>query len=257
MRAVAHYTCKEFLRKKVIYIILFIALLLILGSVLAGQLALSEKVKVMQDIAFGVIEICWLIVVLFFWSHLLSVEIEQGTIFMLLSKNIKRANVILGKYLWFTVILLFLWLALCGAFALLLAVYQMPRLEMYRYVLPAIFLGWLLTFAIVLFFSTFVSPFVALFTALIVYTLGHMLSFVVYYVTEFKAVAFSSVFVYMVKGLYLLWPNYTSLSLYEFINVPGATQIVWSQFVSSGLISLVHVLLLLTLATLIFRKKQL
>ncbi len=58
MRAVAHYTCKEFLRKKVIYIILFIALLLILGSVLAGQLALSEKVKVMQDIAFGVIEIC-------------------------------------------------------------------------------------------------------------------------------------------------------------------------------------------------------
>lgn len=146
---------------------------------------------------------------------------------------------------------------MCVAFSLLLVVCHLPWLELYRYVMPAIFMGWLLTLAIVMFFSTFVSPFVALFTSLIVYVLGHMMSFVVYYVTELKSVVFSPLFVSLVRGLYLIWPNYTSLSFYDFINVPAASTLIPSQFISSVMICVIYIVLLLTLSLLIFRKKQL
>lgn len=66
MRAVVWYTGKEFLRKKILYVIMFIAIVLLLGAVIAGQLALSEQTKIIQDISWGVIEISGLVVALFF-----------------------------------------------------------------------------------------------------------------------------------------------------------------------------------------------
>lgn len=194
MWAIAWYTAKEFLRKKIVYVVLFIAFLLLLSTIVAGSLALSEQSKIVQDMGLGVIEICGLIMTLFFGSYLLANEISQGTIFLLLSKNIKRAHIVMGKYIGFAMILLLLWVLLSLAFIGVIALYNIPRTDMYLYALVGIFISWLLTLALVIFFSTFVSPFVALFASIIVYLLGHMMSFVVYYVTVLKTDIFSPVF---------------------------------------------------------------
>ncbi|MBP6910228.1 hypothetical protein KBC03_01370 [Patescibacteria group bacterium] len=66
MWAIAWYTGKEFLRKKIVYVVLFIAFLLLLSTTIAGSLALSEQGKIVQDMGFAVIEICGLIMTLFF-----------------------------------------------------------------------------------------------------------------------------------------------------------------------------------------------
>lgn len=199
MWAIAWYTGKEFLRKKIVYVVLFIAFLLLLSTIVAGSLALSEQGKIVQDMGFGVIEICGLIMTLFFGSHLLANEISQGTIFLLLSKNIKRSNIIIGKFIGFAFILFLLWLLLSAAFVGVMALYNIAWQELYVYALLGVFVSWLLTLALVMFFSTFVSPFVALFASIIVYLLGHMMSFVVYYVTVLKTEVFSPTFGRFVK----------------------------------------------------------
>jgi ABC-type transport system involved in multi-copper enzyme maturation permease subunit len=51
--------------------------------------------------------------VIFFAAHMIQQEIGQNTIFLLLSKNIKRSNIILGKFLGFTCVILF-FLAVMG-----------------------------------------------------------------------------------------------------------------------------------------------
>ena len=66
MRTIARYTGKEFLRKKIIYVVILIAFLLMLSTIIAGSLALSEQAKIVQDMGLGVIEICGLIMTLFF-----------------------------------------------------------------------------------------------------------------------------------------------------------------------------------------------
>jgi|GEM_PF-1885914 len=139
MRAIAWYTGKEFLRKKIVYVVLFIAFLLLLSTVIAGSLALSEQAKIVQDMGLAVIEICGLIMTLFFGSYLLANEISQGTIFLLLSKNIKRSNIVIGKYLGFAFILFLLRVLLCVAFVAVMALYNIPRNSMYVFALLGIF----------------------------------------------------------------------------------------------------------------------
>lgn len=257
MWAIAWYTCKEFLRKKIVYVVLFIAFLLLLSTVIAGSLALSEQGKIVQDMGLGVIEICGLIMTLFFGSHLLANEISQGTIFLLLSKNIKRSNIVVGKYVGFGIILFLLWLLLSIAFVGVMALYNQPWQELYVYALLGTFVSWLVTLALVVFFSTFVSPFVSLFVSIVVYLLGHMMSFVVYYVTVLKTDVFSPLFGQFVKVIYYVLPNYTALGVKEFLDVPTILQTVRMQFGGSVFISLIYIVLLLTFGALIFRKKEL
>ncbi|MBP6085832.1 hypothetical protein KA478_01290 [Patescibacteria group bacterium] len=43
---------------------------------------------------------------LFFGANVLQQEISQNTIFLLASKNIKRSNIILGKFFGFSLVIL-------------------------------------------------------------------------------------------------------------------------------------------------------
>ncbi|MEI7478085.1 MAG: hypothetical protein WCJ81_06440 [bacterium] len=49
MFTIARYTFVEYLRRKIVYVILGIGAVLMLCTVLAGSLALSEQVKVIRD----------------------------------------------------------------------------------------------------------------------------------------------------------------------------------------------------------------
>lgn len=211
----------------------------------------------MQDLLLGTLEISGLIVTLFFGSLLLSAEITQGTIFLLLSKKSNRGAVLLGKYFGFALVLLLLWALLSLSFVLIASLYHIPLLPVHGYVLGSIYLSRLLTLALVVFFSTFVSSFVALFCSLVIYLLGHTMGFVVYYVTVLKSDAFSSSFIRFMKGLYYIIPNYTALSFYEFLTVPFFGQQLASQFLGGAGVSIVFIVLLLTFGVVILRKKEL
>lgn len=138
-----------------------------------------------------------------------------------------------------------------------MALYHVPRTGMYIYALLGILVSWFLTLALVMFFSTFVSPFVALFASIIVYMLGHMMSFVVYYVTVLKTDIFGPMFGWTVKAIYYILPNYTALSLQEFLDVPEINAVAGGQFLGSVGITCIYIVLLLTFGALIFRKKEL
>lgn len=257
MRAIARYTAKQFLRKKILYIIVCIAVVLFLGSVIAWQLALSEKAKVIQDLSLSIVELCWIVMTLFFWSSLIADEVSQGTIFLLLSKHTKRWSLIVGKYLGFALILLCVCVVLSLVSTWMMFVYHIPVNSILIYVFAGIYSSWLITLAVVMFFSTFVSPFVTLLVSLVIYVLGHMMSFVVYYVTVLKAHAFPSWFHTLIEAIYFIVPNYTLLNVQEFMGVPYMSVLIPQQFIASSSIALVTIVLLLTLAALIFRKKEL
>ncbi|MEI7478084.1 MAG: hypothetical protein WCJ81_06435 [bacterium] len=71
-----------------------------------------------------------------------------------------------------------------------------------------------------LFFASFVSPFVALAASLVIYLLGHLMSFVVFYVTVLKKEMFSPIFALLTKLIYYIVPNFTALSVQDFFDIP-------------------------------------
>ena len=83
-----------------------------------------------------------------------------------------------------------MWLILSIASFVIMHMYHIAWDMTLIYVYIGVFFSWLMTLAVVMFFSTFVSPFVAIMVSIVIYLLGHMMSFVVYYVTALKTSSF-------------------------------------------------------------------
>lgn len=226
------------------------------GTIIAGSLALSEQMKVIRDFSLGLIEIAWLVLVLFFWSTVVQTEIDNNTIYLINAKNIKRSNIILGKFFGFSAVIwtfialmsiLFVWIAL---------LYAVPLSSMHMRAILGIAIKLEVLLAICLFFSSFVSPFVSLLTSLIMYFLGHSLWFVVYYTTVLKADAYAPIFWYITKFFYYIFPNFTALNVQDFFDVPFLPWALWQSFWWAVVFHIFYIIVLLFFTTRIFNKKQ-
>ena len=102
---IALNTFKEIIRNKFLYLILVFAFLFIIFSISLGKLTIWENSKIIVDFGISMIEIFGFIWVIFIWSQLLFKEIEWKTIFLILSKPIKRYEFILWKFLGFSLVI--------------------------------------------------------------------------------------------------------------------------------------------------------
>ena len=102
MLNIALNTFREIVRNRFLYLILFFAFVFLIFSLALGSLTIAESAdRVIVDFGLAMIEIFGLIGVLFVGSQLLFKEIEGKTIFLILSKPIRRQDFILGKFLGF------------------------------------------------------------------------------------------------------------------------------------------------------------
>jgi len=94
---VAKYTFIEVYRSKVMLSVVFIALGLLSISYISSEFAYGAPAKVALDVGFGLTSISNLIMGIFIGSTLLSKEIENRTLYMILSRPISRTSFMLGK----------------------------------------------------------------------------------------------------------------------------------------------------------------
>ncbi len=256
MKVIAYYTFLEYIRKKILYIIAWIWALLMLTTIIAWWLALSEQGKVIRDFGIGLIEVTGIILVVFFGANVLQQEISQNTIFLLASKNIKRSNIILGKFFWFSAVILIFTTLMWLLYFWITQLYGIPFTSTYLLALVGIVMKLEVLLAICLTLATFVSPFVALWSALILYFLWHILSFVVFYTTVLKKEMFSPFFSWILKIFYYILPNFTALSIQDFFDTPHLSTALPSSFSYAIGFHVVYIIVLLYISIKIFNKKQ-
>ncbi len=97
--ALAVNTFREAVRNKILYSLLFFALIIIISALLLGQLSLSEQVRVTRDVGLGGIALFGVLIAIFVGVNLVHKEIDRKTVFALIPKPIHRWQFILGKYL--------------------------------------------------------------------------------------------------------------------------------------------------------------
>src|SRR5258705_10133037 len=90
---------KESVRDKVLYNLVFFAVLLITVSYLLGQLTAGQDIKIIKDLGLAAISIFGLFIAVFIGIGLVSKEVDRRSIYSLLSKPIRREEFIVGKYL--------------------------------------------------------------------------------------------------------------------------------------------------------------
>ena len=101
MRAVAiiaRNVFRESVRDKVLYNLVFFAILLMAASYLIGPLTAGQDVKIIKDLGLAATSIFGLFIAVFIGIGLVSKEVEKRSIYALLAKPIHRYQVVLGKY---------------------------------------------------------------------------------------------------------------------------------------------------------------
>jgi len=250
MLNIALNTFKEIVRNKFLYLILFFAFVFILFSVLLWQLTIWDDNKVIVDFWLAMIEIFGLVWVLFVGSQLLFNEIEWKTIFLILSKPIKRYEFILWKFIWFswTIFLIILFQSI-----LFLAVLFAKDIEITTLILFSLLFTFFkleILLSLVFFFSTFMSNILTILVSLSIYFLSHSYSILLDMANRSK----DAILIYLSQWIELLLPPFEALNIKDIIW--SFSSFTYKFFLFNSVYSIVYLAIILYFTVQIFNKKK-
>jgi ABC-type transport system involved in multi-copper enzyme maturation permease subunit len=262
---IAFITFKEGIRNRSIYGISIFALLLLGANLLISNMIMREVGKVAVDMALSTVSFAGLLLVLFVGINLMAKDLDKRTIYMVLSRPISRPQYIIGKFFGMVILLLvtLLFLSIFAIISIQLVKMSAPAFfprfswSMVFLALSFIALSLILLTSLTFLFASFASTsFITLVLTVISYIIGQSLSDVKALIenSQIVGIEISKVTIKLVQVAYYVFPN---LSLFDIkmqaahnLSIP-ASYIFW--IVSYGL---VYTCLVITLAALVFRKKE-
>ena len=250
MLNIALNTFKEIVRNKFLYLILVFAFLFIIFSISLGKLTIWEDAKVVTDFGISMIEIFGLVWVIFVGSQLLFKEIEGKTIFLILSKPIKRYEFILGKFFWFGLVITLITFLQSVLYLIVLYLKGIEIDSLILFSLVFIYFKLIILVAIVLFLSTFMSNILTIIVAIMTYFISHSFSLLLDLAIRVK----SQVLIIFTKALELLFPPFEALNTKDYIG--SFIKFDTLFFVQNIGYSMMYLVLILFFTILIFNKKK-
>jgi ABC-type transport system involved in multi-copper enzyme maturation permease subunit len=95
---VAWNTFREAVRDRVLYNLVFFALLMIAAAILVGQISIGIEQMVIVSLGLSAISVIGLLMAVFIGVGLVSKEMEKRTLYALLAKPVRRWEFLLGKF---------------------------------------------------------------------------------------------------------------------------------------------------------------
>lgn len=176
---IAKNTFKEAVRNKILYSLIFFALVMMSVSVVLDQVTIGQRSKILQDFGLASINLFGVLIAIMVGISLVYKEIEKRTIYPLLAKPVRRSEFLLGKYFGIVLTLgvevvlmsffLFLLMMIYGA-ATGSQTFDLGTLE----AIFLIFMELALIAAVAILFSSFSTPFLSGMFTLGIYVIGHL-----------------------------------------------------------------------------------
>jgi Cu-processing system permease protein len=172
---VAINTFREAVRDRVLYNLVFFALMMIGAAILVGQISIGIDRLVIVNLGLSAISVFGLVMAIFIGVGLIYKEMEKRTLYSLLAKPIRRWEFIVGKYagLLLTLFVNTCFMTIGVAAALLYVSHSFVRSDVY--ILVAVYfivLKLALVTALALFFSCFSTPMLSTLFTIGIYLAG-------------------------------------------------------------------------------------
>jgi ABC-type transport system involved in multi-copper enzyme maturation permease subunit len=252
--AVALNTFREAVRDRVLYNLVFFALLMMAAAVAVGQISIGIEQTVIVSLGLSAISVIGLLISIFIGVALVSKEMDKRTLYALLAKPVRRWEFLLGKF-GGLVLTLAVNTAAMAAGLLLVMLYVKHSLERGdAAVLVAVFFIWLklaLVVALALLFSCFTTPLLA-----ILFTVG--LYIVGLYVQELRNLpveVMTPVMAALTRWLSYVLPNFENFNVMALAAhgraVPGAL------ILQNTLYTVIYCTIVLTAAAAVFSRRNL
>ena len=249
--AIAANGFREVIRDRILYFIGFFALLMVIALRLLPQISVGADEKILLDFSLGGIGLLSALVAIFVGTNLINKEIEKRTVLVLIPKPISRAELMIGKHLGLSTVLLVL-VAVMGLIG-----FGLLSINGIGYPVGAIALSLVylvielsLLVAVALLFSVFTSSILATLLSFGVYLVGHFSRDLL----ELGTLSENPGVKTFTETLYLILPdlsrlNFRNEAVYGLI--PDATDLL-----SNAVYGILYTVLLLALSTLIFSRRQ-
>lgn len=253
MATICLHTFKESVRERVLYNLVAFALLLIGAAILFGKISVGIEQIVLVNLSLSSITVFGVLMAIFIGIGLVSKEIERRTIYNILSKPVRRAEFIIGKYFGLLLTLVINTAVMTAGFYLAL-LYEKGHLESSDLlVLEAVYLILLqlaLVVGLALFFSCLSTPILSAVFTFCLYVIGNFLSDIRSFGQQTASVLAEKLSI----ALYYLLPNFNNFDV--------AAQTAHGQavpgflVVSDSLYALLYATILVSAAILIFEERE-
>ncbi|MBI4055772.1 MAG: ABC transporter permease subunit [Elusimicrobia bacterium] len=247
--AVFKNSLREQLRNKLFWVFGAFALVLLYASVLLGVLAVEQEVRVLLDFGLALMEFLALATVLLGAAGLLLQEMENRTIYLILSRPVRREAYLLGRYLGLVGTVFGVMVAMGAAHLVLLLLRGWDFTPLYGLAVFSSFLKMLLMGALAVLVSLVATSLPStLSIVLILWILGHVWGEVQGLIAKS-----SSSWVWLLNVFSWITPNLTLLNLRDFWGAPGA---FWPLPIFSIGYALFYSGACLAIAALLFRQRE-
>src|SRR5512142_909662 len=96
--AISYNTFREAVRDRVLYNLIFFALLLVASALLVGQITIGIERQVLINLGLTAISLFGIVIAIFIGIGLVSKEIDKKTLYTVLARPVRRWEFILGKF---------------------------------------------------------------------------------------------------------------------------------------------------------------
>jgi ABC-type transport system involved in multi-copper enzyme maturation permease subunit len=251
--AIARNAFREAVRDRVLYNLVLFVLLITGVAIFIGELSGGQERKIIVDLGLSAMLIFGVFIAIFVGVGLVYKEIERRTIYAIFSKPVGRGEFIVGKYLGLCLTLGVNVLVMGAGISLALIYVRRGWDPLVLAIWPAILLIYfelMILTGVALLFSSFSSPALSALLTFFVFIIGHFSS-------DLKGLANSMGSAgarWLFRGLYYLLPNLANLS-YITPAAHGQTPAP-ASVAATMLYALVYIAVILSVATLIFRRRN-
>ncbi len=265
--AIALNTYREAIRQKILYALVLFTVVLILFSLFLGQLTLGADTKIIKDMGLASIMILGAIMSIFIGVGLVFKEIERKTIYTLLSKPVSRPEFILGKFFGLSMTIGLEVISMTVLLFLILSFYKEPLDFNLIKAVILIFVELCVVTAVALVFSSYSSSFMSILFCVGFLILGHMTDdFAAVIAPKIRAslsqvegqpwdggTAIGYILLGFVRAIEVLNLDHFAINAKVVHGVP----VTWAWIVSSTFFGFCWLILLLSLAIFLFKRKDL
>ena len=217
-RCVAVAVFRESVRDKVFFNLVLFAVLLVGASILIGQLTAGQDVKIIKDLGLAATSLFGLFIAIFVGINLVSKEVDRRSVYPLLAKPIRRAELVVGKYAGLLLTLLANMVVMTVAIYAVLfflsrgvspqvqSAWDAPALDpALLKAIALIYLNLAIVTAVALFFSTYSSPMLAAIFTLGIYVVGQFNADL----RHFDKIVDSPAAVWIARACYYVLPDFS------------------------------------------------
>lgn len=250
MLNIALNTFKEIIRNKYLYTIVIFWVLFIFLSLALSKLTIWDTSKITIDFWLSMIEVFWLIWVLFIWSQLLFNEIEWKTIFLILSKPIKRNDFIIWKFVWFSMVIFFISIFQWILYLLMLFLQNIEITNLIIWSIVNTFFKIEIVLWLVFFFSSFMWSLMTIIASILIYLLWQSFSVIL----DLAYKSWNEIIIFLSKWLWIIIPKFEALNTKDYIWTFSDFS---NTFLFSNLaVALLYIIVLIIFTNIIFLKKE-